>query len=395
MRSGQKTLMGRRRFLGLAGGAAAAGVVGAACSSSSSATDPAAEQAAASPTTVPAKPVDVQEISRHPIEMPDSADYTLYKDGKYQNRVDRSGPINQEVHFTIAEVVAEMVEGTTMDFWTFDGKVPGPMIRARVGDTIDYFLHNPKDSTMPHNTDFHAVTGPGGGSVRTDTAPGATSHLRVKLLVPGIFIYHCAFPDIPNHISHGMYGLAVVEPEEGLPAVDHEYYLMQSEFYTPRGGKQAYVQVKNAGHLANSIDFGNLEEPTFVVFNGRPEAVAGDRAIGVYNGDKINTGETVRLFVGDIGPNLISSFHVIGEMFDKVYVEGSFALINKSVQTTLIPSGGATGVEFQVQVPGDYIPLDHAIFRVHKGASGIIHVEGPENPDVYNSIEYSNELRGG
>ena len=142
-------------------------------------------------------------------------------------------------------------------------------------------------------------TGPGGGAARLHTAPGSVSNLWVKLLAPGIFIYHCAFPDIPDHISHGMYGLAVVEPEGGLPAVDHEYYLMQSEFYTDQGGRKAYGQLKNAGHLANSLEFGNLEEATFVVWSGRPKSIAGDRAIGVYNGDKINTGETVRLFVGN------------------------------------------------------------------------------------------------
>jgi nitrite reductase (NO-forming) len=399
--------MGRRQFLmGLgASGVALAGVAGGMAyvvarnsgSSDASTASPqasAAASAAQESTPVPAKPVDVEEISRHPTEMPDSADYALYDDGKYQNAAQRTGPITHEVHFHLDEVVAEMVQGTTMDFWTFDGKVPGPMIRARVGDTVDFFLHNPKDNNMPHNVDFHAVTGPGGGSVRLDTAPGAVSNLRVKMQAPGIFIYHCAFPDIPTHISHGMYGLALVEPEDGLPQVDHEYYLMQSEFYTDQGGKKTYTQLQDAGHLANSLEFGNLEEPTFVVFNGRPEALAGDRAIGVHNGDKVNTGETVRLFVGNIGPNLISSFHVIGEIFDTVYVEGSFDLVNHNVQTTLVPCGGAAGVEFKVEVPGDYIPVDHAIFRVHKGALGIVHVEGPENPDIYQSIEYSNELRG-
>lgn len=398
--------IGRRKFLMGAGaaGVAAAGVVGGMSyviardsgSSSGSQNGPGGT-ASASPaqesTPVPAQPVDVDEISRHPTEMPDSADYALYEDGQYQNPVQRDGPVEHEVHFHLAEVVAEMVEGTTMEFWTFDSMVPGPMVRVRVGDTVNFFLHNPESNKMPHNVDFHAVTGPGGGSVRLDAAPGSTSNLRVKTLAPGIFIYHCAFPDIPTHISHGMYGLAVVEPEEGLPTVDHEYYLMQSEFYTDQGGKQVYGQLKNAGHLANSLEFGNIEEPTFIVFNGRPEAIAGDRAIGVYNGDTINTGETVRLFVGDIGPNLISSFHVIGEIFDRVYVEGSFALVNQNVQTTLVPSGGATGVEFKVEVPGDYLIVDHAIFRIHKGALGVIHAEGPDNPDVYDSITYS-EIRG-
>ena len=395
--------MDRRQFLigagaagvVLAGAAGGMAYVVARDSGGGTALPSAQETPQPTPTAIPAKPIDVEEISRHPIEMPDSADYTLYDNGQYQNPVTRTGPLTQEVHFYLDEVIAEMVEGTTMEFWTFDSTVPGPMVRARVGDTINFFLHNPEDGKMPHNVDFHAVTGPGGGSVKLDTAPGATSNLRVKMLNPGIYIYHCAFPSIPDHISHGMYGLAVVEPEGGLPAVDHEYYLMQSEFYTEQGGRKAYTQLKDAGHLPNSLEFGNLEEATFVVWNGRPEAVAGDRAIGVYKGDKINTGETVRLFVGNIGPNYISSFHVIGEIFDKVYVEGSFDLVNRNVQTTLAPAGGAVGVEFKVEVPGDYLAVDHAIFRIQKGAVAVIRAEGPDNPDIYESIEYSDELRGG
>lgn len=390
----------RRRFLiglgatgvTLAGVAGGMGYVIARDSGGATALPPVQETPEPSPA--PAQPTDVDEISRHPTEMPDSADYTLYEDGQYQNPIERTGPISHEVHFHLAELVAEMVEGTTMQFWTFDSQVPGPMVRARVGDTVNFFLHNPETNLMPHNVDFHAVTGPGGGSVRLDTAPGSVSNLKVKMLNPGIFIYHCAFPDIPDHISHGMYGLAVVEPEGGLPPVDHEYYLMQSEFYTDRGGRQAHTQLRNAGHLANSLEFGNLEEATFVVWNGRPESIAGDRAIGVYNDDTINTGETVRLFVGNIGPNYISSFHVIGEIFDSVYVEGSFDLVNRNVQTTLAPAGGAVGVEFKIEVPGDYLAVDHAIFRIHKGALAVIHAEGPDNPDVYESIEYSSEIRG-
>jgi nitrite reductase (NO-forming) len=247
---------------------------------------------------------------------------------------------------------------------------------------------------MPHNVDFHAVTGPGGGSARLDTAPGATSHLRVTLLNPGTFLYHCAFPHVPTHIAHGMYGLIVVEPEEGLAPVDHEYYLMQSEFYTTRGGSEAASQLEDAGHLDYSIEHGFLEEPTFVVFNGRPNAITGDRALGMFDGDTVGTGETVRLYVGNAGPNLSSSFHVIGEIFDTVYVEGSFALANHDVQTTLIPAGGAAAVEFGTEVPGDYLLVDHAIFRTDKGAAGILHVQGPDNPAVYEPFEWSEELRG-
>lgn len=350
---------------------------------------------AADATFPPAKAVTLDEISRHPTDMPDSPNYTRYENGEFAGEVERSGPLTIDVTFQIAEGTAEMLPGTTMDFFTFNGAIPGPMIRAMVGDTIDFTLVNPSDSSLPHNVDFHAATGPGGGSVRLDTAPGASSELKIKLLNPGIYIYHCAFPDIPMHIAMGMYGLIVVEPEGGLPPVDQEYYVMQSEFYTDAGGDQNASALEGAGHLPYSAANGNLETPTFVTFNARPNAVTGDRALGTFGGETIQTGDTIRLFVGNIGPNLVSSFHVIGEIFDTVYVEGSMALVNRNVQSTLIPSGGAVGVEMTLEVPGEYLMVDHSIFRTHKGAAGVIRVEGDENPEVYDSINYSDELRGG
>ncbi len=347
--------------------------------------------AAATPAASPPA-VTIDEISRHPSDMPDSPDYTVYDGGTWSNRVTRSGPITIQATFQIKEGIAQVVPGTYLEYWTFDGAVPGPMIRGMVGDTVDFHLKNPADSSMPHDVDFHAVTGPGGGAVKLLTAPGAESELKVKLLHPGIYIYHCAFPDIPTHIAHGMYGLVVVEPEGGLPKVDHEYYLMQSELYTNAGAEKSYTALKNQGLLQYDGTNGNLEEPTFVVWNGRPESATGDRMIGMYNGDVINTGDTIRLFVGDIGPNFSSSFHVIGEMFDKVYVEGSFSLVNNWVQTTMIPAGGAVGVELTVEVPGNYTVVDHAIFRIHKGAVAAIHVTGADQPDIYDPIKHSTEL---
>jgi len=351
----------------------------------------------ASPAATPAgspPAVTIDEISRSPSDLPDSPNYTLYDGGTWSKPVTRSGPINIEAHFQIKEGVAQVVAGTYLEYWTFDGAIPGPMIRGMVGDTVDFFLTNPSDSMMPHDVDFHAVTGPGGGAVKLLTAPGATSELKVKLLHPGIYIYHCAFPDIPTHIAHGMYGLVVVEPEGGLPAVDHEYYLMQSELYTNAGASKSYTELTDQGLLQYDGANGNLEEPTFVVWNGRPESATGDRMMGMAPGDEIKVGDTVRLFAGDIGPNFSSSFHVIGEMFDTVYVEGSFSLENHWVQTTLIPAGGAVGVEFTVDVPGNYTVVDHAIFRIHKGAVAAIHVVGDDQPDIYDPISHSTELDG-
>lgn len=342
--------------------------------------------------TTPAKEPDVEEISRHPTNLPETPRYTLFEDGEYRNPVKGSEPITKEVHFDIREVNAEVVEGTTREFWTFNGKIPGPMVRAKVGDRIDFYLHNPEESSFPHNVDFHAVTGPGGGSVALDAVAGETSHLRAKLLQPGIYIYHCAFPPIPNHIEHGMYGLIVVEPRGGLDEVDHAYYMVQNEYYTELGGDQPAAATKDAGHISVSAEQGLLEEPTYVVFNGRPGSMTGERALGNY-GETIERGDDARFFVGNIGPNLISSFHVIGEIFDKVYVEGSFDMVNENVQSTAIPAGGAAGVEMTFEAPGEYIPVDHAIYRTQKGAKGIIQVEGEENRDVYDPVKKS-DVRG-
>ncbi|MBM3932986.1 MAG: nitrite reductase, copper-containing [SAR202 cluster bacterium] len=358
---------------------------------------PAQPPSQAAVPTATARPLvtTMAEVSRHPNDMPRSSNYTLYENGKFSREVERTGPLTIEAHLTVKEGVAQIVNGTGITVWTFDGGIPGPMLRGRVGDTLDFYLHNPDTNKIPHNVDFHAVTGPGGGAVALGTKPGEVSHLQVKLLNPGIYIYHCATPDIPMHISQGMYGLIVVEPEEGLPAVDHEFYVMQHEYYTEKGGEEGYQALADKGYLQYSNKYGNLEEPTFVMFNGRPEAAMGDRAMGTYEGVKVKTGETVRLFVGNIGPNLVSSFHVIGEVFDKVYVEGSFDLVNKNIQTTLVPAGGATGVEFTLEVPGNYILVDHSIFRIHKGAIAVIAVEGEDNPEVYHPIKSSEGVMSG
>ena len=335
----------------------------------------------------PTEPPHVEEISRHPSDLPRSANYTLYEEGAFSKRAKtRDGSLTIEAHLKIQEVVAEIARGTTLELWTFNGKIPGPMIRARVGDKLDIYLHNPETNAFLHNVDFHAVTGPGGGAAALNTVPGSTSHLQVKLIKPGIYLYHCAAPPVPHHIEHGLYGLIVVESREGLREVDHEYYLMQSEFYTNLGGDKVAANLVNRGRLIHSEKYGMLEEPTFVVFNGRVGAVTGARALGVY-GDTVHVGETIRMFIGNIGPNLISSFHVIGEHFDRVFVEGSFSLVNEDIQTTTIPAGGAAGVEFKVNVPGTYIPLDHSIFRIEKGAVTHLEVTGAENTDVYRPMK--------
>lgn len=266
---------------------------------------------------------------------------------------------------------SELGDGKQYAFWTFNDHVPGPFIRTRVGDVLEIHVTNSDKSGMPHNVDFHAVTGPGGGATVTTVVEGEERVAYFKLLHPGLFIYHCAAPPVMDHIANGMYGLILVEPKRGLPKVDREFYVLQSEFYTKE-------PVDETGVLEFSHEEGLKEHPRFVVFNGRMGSLIGDGAL------KAKTGERVRLYFGNAGPNLISSFHVIGEIFDNVYREAD--LISEpahSVQTTLVPSGGATVVEFTIEVPGMYTLVDHAIFRVEKGAVGYLQVEGDPRHDIY------------
>ena len=266
------------------------------------------------------------------------------------------------VNLETKEVKGRLADGVEYLFWTFGGEVPGKFIRVREGDLVEFHLHNHPDSRHPHNIDLHAVTGPGGGAAASFTAPGRTSVFSFKAINPGLYVYHCATAPVGMHIANGMYGLILVEPADGFPEVDREYYVMQSEFYT----KGAHG---DAGYQPFSMEKALREDADYVVFNGAVGAMVGDAALPAA------PGERVRLFVGNGGPNLVSSFHVIGEVFDKVYVEGGTALINENVQSTLIPAGGSAIVEMVMQVPGVNILVDHSIFRAfNKGALGMIRV---------------------
>lgn len=286
----------------------------------------------------------------------------------------RHAPAHVIVELDVIEKELPISEGVTYTFWTFGGTVPGKFIRIRQGDTVTFHLRNMPDSKMPHNIDLHGVTGPGGGAASSFTAPGHVSRFSFKALNAGLFVYHCATAPVGMHIANGMYGLILIEPPEGLPPVDHEYYLMQGDFYTT--GKY-----REKGHQPFDMEKAIDERPTYVLFNGREGALTGDNAL------KAKVGETVRLFVGNGGPNLVSSFHVIGEIFDKVWLEGG-TRFQENVQTTLIPSGGAAIMQFHLEVPGSYVIVDHSIFRAfNKGALAILKAEGPENKAIYSGKE--------
>ena len=354
--------------------AAAGALTLAGCSGKSSSVSPVGE-VAASPAAIAATHGDFGPPQGEPIHA------VLTSPPHVPPPLKRNYPAKVIVELEVIEKEMPISEGVSYTFWTFGGTVPGSFIRVRQGDTVEFHLKNAPDSKMPHNIDLHGVTGPGGGAASSFTAPGHESQFTFKALNQGIFVYHCATAPVGMHIANGMYGLILVEPPEGLSPVDHEYYVMQGDFYTT--GKY-----REKGHQPFDMEKAIDEHPTYVLFNGKEGAITGDNALAA------KTNETVRLFVGNGGPNLVSSFHVIGEIFDKVQPEGG-THPQENVQTTLIPAGGAAIVEFHTDVPGSYVLVDHSIFRAfNKGALGILKVDGPEDKLVYSGKEVDSVYLG-
>ncbi|WP_292064470.1 copper-containing nitrite reductase [Brevundimonas sp. UBA7664] len=290
---------------------------------------------------------------------------------------DLPGPLNANsprhhvVGLETTEVIGQLEDGTSYTYWTYNNRVPGPFVRVRVGDTVEVNMTNAANSVMMHNVDFHAVTGPGGGAAATNANPGETKSFTFKALQPGLYVYHCATPMVAQHIANGMYGLILVEPEGGLPEVDHEFYVMQGEIYTEE-------EQGTPGLLTESIERLLDERPTYYVMNGAFKALTGDNAL------QVEVGDSARIYFGVGGPNKISSFHVIGEIFERVYRDASLTSPPVTdVQTVLVPPGGATVVDLTFEVPGSYIMVDHALSRVDRGAAGIIQVTGPQNPEIF------------
>ena len=283
-------------------------------------------------------------------------------------------PETIEINVVAKEVISEISDGIFFNYWTYDGSVPGPMWRVRVGDSVELSLTNDETSSHPHNIDLHAVTGPGGGAAVTLVQPGETRTVKWLAKHPGLYVYHCATPNISTHNAHGQYGMILVEPEGGLSEVDKEFYIMQGEMYAIGGlGKKGLVAFDSEALLD--------ENPTYVTFNGIVEDAPRLQA---------EVGDKIRMYVGNGGVSLISSFHVIGEVFDVVYPEaaiGPESAIFQNVQTTAVLPGGATIVEFTVDVPGNYLLVDHALTRMNKGAWAVLEVSGEENPEVYTELK--------
>ena len=283
--------------------------------------------------------------------------------------VGKRGPTTVKFHLEAKELLGyvDAAKKETFNYWTFNGKVPGPLLRARVGDTVEVTLSNDKSSSMSHNVDLHAVWGQGGGAALTIVAPGESKTFTFKATTPGLFVYHCATNVIPQHISSGMYGLILIEPAGGLKKVDKEFYMMQGEIYADGAGPQKEFNQESM----------KAEHPNYVVMNGSAAALAAAPM-------KAKVGDTVRVFFGVGGPNYTSAFHAIGTIFDRVYDQASLTSPPLTdVQTTLVPPGGATMVEMKLRVPAKFIFVDHAIARLLKGNVAILQAEGPEQPDLF------------
>ncbi|MBI2048488.1 MAG: nitrite reductase, copper-containing [Parcubacteria group bacterium] len=390
---------------------------------------------AASPS-LPARAVGVADISPRADAVPTPI------------RKARPNGENKTVFMSLhaTQVVGAIADGTTYEYWTYENQVPGPFMRVMEGDAVQIQLthehahdgghaaaddpwrsftiesltpiayahaedDNPDDGhQMPmgehmmvddhaqgsaqddghlmsaeqmehnaaghgeHSIDLHSVLGPGGGAEYTRVGPNETKTFEFKAMRPGLYVYHCASPHVPSHIANGMYGLILVEPKGGLPLVDREFYVVQGELYT--SGK-----LGEKGHQEMSKDKLLAEAPEYFVFNGRKGALTGDRAL------KAKVGETVRIFFGVSG-QVPSNFHVIGEIFDKLYPEGDIVSPpHRNVQTTLVPAGGAAMVEFTLEAPGKYLLVDHALTRaIDRGAVGELFVDGPERPAVIKKL---------
>ncbi len=303
-----------------------------------------------------ASPPTAADISRDPADVPPP--------------IGARAPEIVRVDLEAVEIKGQLADKTTYGYWTFNGKVPGPMLRVRVGDTVEVHLKNDASSIMTHSVDFHAAIGPGGGSQFTQTAPGHEKIVTFKALTPGLFVYHCATPSVPQHITNGMYGMILVEPEGGLPQVDREFYIMQGELYTAQPfGAQGDQE----------MDYDKLisEHPEYFLFNGAVGALTRNHPL------RASVGETVRIFFGVGGPNFTSSFHVIGGVFDHVYSGAS--LISPplaGVQTVSVPPGGATVVDFKVRRAGRYTIVDHALSRIERGLAGFLIVDGPKDDAI-------------
>ena len=305
------------------------------------------------------------------------------------------GPLDpapiKTIQIDIVDRVIELAPGVRFSAWTLGGQVPGPVIHARVGDRIRFSMTNRSDETIPgvpsfplpmmHSIDFHAAMVSPQDKYRS-IAPGQTIQFEFQLNYPGVFMYHCGTPMILEHIASGMYGMFIVEPREGYPTkVDREYAVVQSEFYSkpdPQGRK-----VDGQPLYVLDTEKVRTKASTYTVFNA------------VYNGLvdhplMAKPGERVRLYVLNVGPSNTSSFHVVGTLFDRVWMDGNPDNQFRGMQTVLLGSSSSAIVEFRIPEKGKYVMVDHHFANASQGAIGVIDATGATPAPAVTSIEHNN-----
>ncbi len=313
-----------------------------------------------------AKSIDADQVAADPTDLPDPVDW--------------NSPRNHEVTLEAEEVTAEIEDGVTFDYMTFNGQIPGPMVRVRQGDTVTFTMENLEENNLPHNVDFHAIYGTGGGSVATTASPGSANSMEFEAQYPGAFIYHCAVPNLDQHISAGMFGMILVEPEGGLPEVDRELYFGQHELYTDK-------DVGTTGHHNFDMEAMKNEAPTYVLLNGEKYAYAAAGRGPV----EVNKGDRVRVFMVDGGPNLSSNFHPIGNVWTRAYRDGGLpddgefeAYADPNIQTMKVPPGSCMIGEMETPVPSRIKIVDHALSRVaRRGLLAEVDVLGSEEESIF------------
>jgi nitrite reductase (NO-forming) len=253
----------------------------------------------------------------------------------------------------------EIAPGKKYAAWTFSGRVPGPVLRVRQGDTVDFTLVN--EANIPHSMDFHAAEiAP--SKYYVNVMPGDSLHYRFVARVPGAFMYHCGTAPVAMHIANGMYGALIVDPATPRPKA-RELVFVQSEFYET---------AKPAADGTVSLDWQKLlgQAPDHIVFNGRASQYATHPI-------DVRPNELLRLYLVNAGPNRISSFHVVGGIFQRVFEDGSQANPLEGVQTVNVPVGGGSIFELRLRQPGDYPFVTHAFADATKGGVGVLRAGEP------------------
>lgn len=272
--------------------------------------------------------------------------------GLFWAQASAAGEVAVQLRASVSTI--EVAKDDHREAWTFNDTFPGPVIRIKEGDVVDFTLKNEADRV--HSIDFHAAKTP--WNLHFQGVPtGSESNFRWKADYPGVFYYHCGTDPMIQHIANGMFGAVIVEPRHPVVKADREYVIVQSEIYpTP--------------HDVDSMMAG---KPQLVVFNGRANKYLEEPL-------RAKPGELIRLHVVNAGPNHFSAFHVIGAVFDRVYASGNPKNVEYGIQTYTLPPGGGATFDLVIPEEGMYPMVTHSLQDALTGALGVIHVASEETP---------------